>query len=728
MRARGPLLAVLAIALMSGADAVDVAPAPAAATGAVATPPTPKRGVHRKLDPGNGRGVAGRTPPPKSAHPAPIRGAASTRSSAADVAAPGMVRGGHRPLPIVLPSKGESTKLTPQRDGLDMLRSLEGPVAPVVVIGPYRSGKSFLLNQLLGVPCGEGFGVGHTRQTETKGVWVWGEPRTMKSSTPGEPDAAVVYVDTEGFEATGMSDAYDDRIFALSSIMASVLVYNLPETVKESDIAKLSFAVELAEEFFARAGGGGGAGGGAGGEGDGDDDDETTHSQLRTFLPHSLMWLIQRDFLEGGVREMVADALKPVNNPSGDKHVDELNRIRTSLTALAKNSTAFGLKQPHLQRTKLCDLKDTELDATYVKQRTKLSKLVLEHAKAKDGLGDLLDRGGNGGVGAGGGKYMTGPTLAALIERSVKALNEGDFPSAGNVVDSFNRDALERHLGTYAAALESVALPAREEALRSEHERAASAATAAFKKERFGRGRVTTASLKTRLQEMYDARVEKNAFASGRECEQSAGACEDGLVALQTMRLPSLHKFEHEASACKAIWDKKCIGPSREIYAARLERTANRERAAFMQSYNARLLNGLLVGSIAGIVIFRFLFKVGILELASWALFGMLEITPKLYITPGESMFDSRWWNLAAGAWEVAAYNPFVDMTILGPLLGGGLVALLVWVRVRACVLAVAPYCPCLGSCFRCCLRRLGRKGQRGADKRKVARHRDLDV
>lgn len=29
------------------------------------------------------------------------------------------------------------------------------PVAPIVVIGPYRSGKSFLLNQLLGVPCGK---------------------------------------------------------------------------------------------------------------------------------------------------------------------------------------------------------------------------------------------------------------------------------------------------------------------------------------------------------------------------------------------------------------------------------------------------------------------------------------------------------------------------------------------------------------------------------------------
>lgn len=114
----------------------------------------------------------------------------------------------------------------------------------VVVIGPYRSGKSFLLNQMLGVKCGgwdslvagggvcvdwgpawayagsaraaqparhsmpgppsamgglllaaarpcwrlaeppglatlpadEGFGVGHQRVTQTKGVWMWGEP------------------------------------------------------------------------------------------------------------------------------------------------------------------------------------------------------------------------------------------------------------------------------------------------------------------------------------------------------------------------------------------------------------------------------------------------------------------------------------------------------------------------------------------------------------------------
>ena len=70
----------------------------------------------------------------------------------------------------------DHTKLELNQDGLSILRNIKGKVAPIVVIGPYRSGKSFTLNQLLGVGCDEGFGVGHTRNTQTKGVWVWGEP------------------------------------------------------------------------------------------------------------------------------------------------------------------------------------------------------------------------------------------------------------------------------------------------------------------------------------------------------------------------------------------------------------------------------------------------------------------------------------------------------------------------------------------------------------------------
>ena len=48
----------------------------------------------------------------------------------------------------------DSTKLRVNEEGLRLLRSMPGKLAPVVVIGPYRSGKSFLINQMLGTSCG----------------------------------------------------------------------------------------------------------------------------------------------------------------------------------------------------------------------------------------------------------------------------------------------------------------------------------------------------------------------------------------------------------------------------------------------------------------------------------------------------------------------------------------------------------------------------------------------
>lgn len=58
-----------------------------------------------------------------------------------------------RRFAIVQPMSDHS-KLEVQREGLDLLRSIKGTVCPVAVIGPYRSGKSFTLNQLMGVACG----------------------------------------------------------------------------------------------------------------------------------------------------------------------------------------------------------------------------------------------------------------------------------------------------------------------------------------------------------------------------------------------------------------------------------------------------------------------------------------------------------------------------------------------------------------------------------------------
>jgi len=60
-----------------------------------------------------------------------------------------------------------------------------------------------------------------------------------------------------------------------------------------------------------------------------------------------------------------------------------VNSIRRSLGVIAANSSAFGLRQPHLERTRLCELADSELDARYVRQRGDLQAALAALVKPK---------------------------------------------------------------------------------------------------------------------------------------------------------------------------------------------------------------------------------------------------------------------------------------------------------------------------------------------------------
>jgi len=534
----------------------------------------------------------------------------------------------HQALPLVNPTDSH-TKLAVDPEGLAALRRITTPIAPVVVIGPYRSGKSFLLNQLLGVPCAEGFGVGHMRDTQTKGVWIWGEGKqVMVNKQP----VTVVFLDTEGFESTGKSDAYDDRIFALSAIISSVLIYNLPETVKEADIEKLSFAAEIAEEFSGRVNG-----------------------RESPFNPAHLLWLIQRDFLEGkSVQQMVKQALQLVPNPKAEKALDQVNRIRKSLVQISRNSTAFGLRQPHLQRTKLCELKDRDLDRDYVKQREQLKQLVMGMVVPKMTGSRMLD----------------GPQLAQMIEDTVEALNQGEIPMAGSVVDMFNKDILQRCVDLYSVRMALLVLPTTEAALLEAHTQALADAAAKFEKEKFGRKEFSSAA--PLYEKEYKGLVASNSFESSKACEGSHQNCEDILDALQTMLLPSLKKFDEGSHHCNATFHVKCVGPSGDLYAEKMRKSIGRQRLHFLSAYNQRLYNGLLAMSVVLVVCYRFVMKNGFLEFVAWLMFLFLEVYPKLYVGSANTFYESDTWQQGVTVWEMIAYNKVIDLEKHGPYLAGG--------------------------------------------------------
>ncbi|KAA0059686.1 guanylate-binding protein 5 [Cucumis melo var. makuwa] len=524
-------------------------------------------------------------------------------------------------FPIVEPDPGH-TKLRLSREGLEAIEKITNPIAAVAVIGPYRSGKSFLLNQLLSLSCYEGFGVGHLRDTKTKGIWVWGTPLELMIDGV---KTSVFYLDTEGFESVGKSNVYDDRIFALATVLSSVLIYNLPETIREADISRLSFAVELAEEFYGRVKG-----------------------QDVAFEPAKLLWLIQRDFLQGKtVQEMVNEALRHVPNNEGDKNIDLVNQIRDSLAIMGDNSTAFSLPQPHLQRTKLCDMKDGELEPTYVAKREELKELVTSIIRPK-----IVQ-----------GKSLNGKEFVSFLEQILEALNKGEIPSTGSLVEVFNKGILERCLKIYSDRMAKVSLPITEQSLDNAHEIHRAEAMRAFDEQHFGRhhARKSVTQLDQEIDKVHSNVILANRYQSSKLCEALYTKCEDEMDHLQALRLPSMAKFNAGFQQCNQSFEEECVGPSKANYEQRMSKMLGKSRSLFIKEYNHRLYNWLVAFSLGMVIVGRFVLKFFLVEIGAWLLFIFLEIYTRMFWS-AETLYYSPVWHFVVATWETIVYSPILDL------------------------------------------------------------------
>ncbi|KAJ6822537.1 guanylate-binding protein 4 isoform X2 [Iris pallida] len=477
------------------------------------------------------------------------------------------------------------------------------------------------------------------RDTKTKGIWIWGTP--METIIEGEK-VSVLYIDTEGFESVGKSNVYDDRIFALATVLSSVLIYNLPETIREADISRLSFAVEIAEEFYGRVKG-----------------------QDVAFQPAKLLWLIQRDFLQGkSVQEMVNEALKLVPNNDGDRNIDQVNQIRESLALMGDNNTAFSLPQPHLQRTKLCDLKDNELDPTYVEKRERLKQLVTSTIRPK-----IVQ-----------GKTLNGKEFVTFLEQILEALNKGEIPSTGSLVEVFNKAILERCMKLYNQRMDKVHLPVEENRLQEAHEESKNESRKLFEEQHFGRHYAGQSIIKLddEIQKVYRNFLMLNAYQSSKLCEALYTRCEDKMDELQVLRLPSMAKFNAGFLHCNQSFEEQCVGPSKINYEQRMSKMLGKARSLFIKEYNQRLFNWLVVFSLVMVVLGRFIIKFILLEIGAWILFIFLETFTRVFWS-AESLYYNPAWHFIVSSWEAIVYSPLLDLDRWAIPIGILLLVLLYW-------------------------------------------------
>lgn len=122
------------------------------------------------------------------------------------------------------------------------------PVVVISIAGAYRTGKSFMLNFLLrylrsGCKADwlgehdvamDGFPWSRGSQRSTEGILLWNE--VFRVNTPTGQEVAVLLMDTQGCFDSKSTRTETVAFFAISTLLSSVVVYNVAKNIQEDHI------------------------------------------------------------------------------------------------------------------------------------------------------------------------------------------------------------------------------------------------------------------------------------------------------------------------------------------------------------------------------------------------------------------------------------------------------------------------------------------------------------
>ncbi|KAJ1634532.1 guanylate-binding protein [Pavlovales sp. CCMP2436] len=224
-------------------------------------------------------------------------------------------------------------------EGAALLREIGEPVVVIAIAGLYRTGKSFLLNCIIGATGAKpALSVGSTSESCTRGIDICVTPNPLANG------ARLVLLDTEGLASMEQDEAYDAQVFALALLLSSYFVLNSMGVLDEAAIDRLYLIYELSKHVRADAGAA------MRGEGEATDETAVAEQDLAQFFP-PLLWVL-RDF----VVDLVADG-KPISQdeymekaleprPATARRSDERNRVRASVRNLFPKRACVTLVRP----------------------------------------------------------------------------------------------------------------------------------------------------------------------------------------------------------------------------------------------------------------------------------------------------------------------------------------------------------------------------------------------
>lgn len=400
--------------------------------------------------------------------------------------------------PLQLIRIDDNGKCHVQENAAAILNQMQGRLAVVGIAGLYRTGKSFLLNRLLGLQ--EGFEIGPSVNPCTKGLWIWGQPVQLSN------DFHCILIDTEGLGSTQRTASCDMQIFSLCILLSSYFIYNSMGAIDEQAIDDLHLVANLAKHVHVKAKSG---------------VSEEKASELSSYFP-GFLWVL-RDFhlqLKDERGKTLTETEYLENALRAQPGQDDKNKLRDVIKDLFRDRDCQTIVRPVEEEADLRHIQRLPYESLRPKFRTQVEafvKKVYTSLKPKK-----ID-----------GQVLSGSMFAALCQEYCKAINNSAVPTIQSAWTSCMqhqlRLCLKDAVQTYRSQMNEKAmqhLPMDEEKLHETHKAAKQEARNVFLAPKFDSSdpkfREYNLELTKKIKQLYDHCKDENKVNSQRQCERIA--------------------------------------------------------------------------------------------------------------------------------------------------------------------------------------------------------------
>ncbi|EDR21903.1 interferon-induced guanylate-binding protein, putative [Entamoeba dispar SAW760] len=225
----------------------------------------------------------------------------------------------------------------------------------ISVIGPYHSGKSFLLNSLTNIT--DIFPVVNSNKPTTQGIQIFISEKE-----------GIVYLDTEGLSSglANSTEAYDAMIYSIAALSSNLMIYNTIRTIDQQQLDYLELLSRRAQLFALKS------------------ELQNSGNLSKSFVSFPPLFWVVRDYaLDERTESWFFSLLEASQRKEFGKATSEKNTENESirLQKLFEKMKAFTLFLPHINKENLKELKIQCLNEEFLNDLQILKKSIQETIK-----------------------------------------------------------------------------------------------------------------------------------------------------------------------------------------------------------------------------------------------------------------------------------------------------------------------------------------------------------